>query len=1001
MAIFSELQSSLALDSSDFKRGLKSASGTAASFSSTVSSAFNDVDDEASEAARSSNRLSDAMDDTGSSAAKAIIPLRGASSSMDSVGDNAAGASPKLGLLTTSLFGMGTASALASVSVTGLATSLAGLVGIVGIAVAVLAPLAAGAALASGAILGLAAAFGAIMGSGLLAFNQKTKGLKKTLADLQSELKPLIVSFGSQFIPLIRDGLNAIVPFVKALLDAAGNLSPFVSALRALGGAAFEIIPKMLELFVNVARTALPAFTKLGNFIAANFIPTLRALMQAGRKAAAPVARFGMAAFEAGKKLAPLAGWLGKIGMALYDLAAAALGVGKLTTALQRFGTIAKQGIIAARDAIVMGVVDILTSFNLLPNSVAMAISDVVNIITSGVSAILLSLLGFGKKAKEQWGYAMVSLELLTLTYIPRIVSFLTKKIQQGIKLVWGWVKTKGVKLAKQALRLLAKGAIAAFKFGKNKLLPAIRKGVRAAWNWVRTKGVALGKKALGFLASQALNALKFGREQIVPKIKTGLGKAWGWIRTKGVTLGKKALGFLAKQILNALKFAREDIVPKVKKGLGNAWEWIRTKGKTKGKKALKFLSKKAAEGLNTFETKVLPKIKKGIQGGAKWIRTKGKNKLKKALQKAGNLATKTFKFGKTQLVPKIKKGMKKAGQWIRTKGFSLFKKAFRTLGRNLGPALMTYFGTQLNVFKKTLPKIADWLRNNGDKILVKGFKAIGRGIRKFFMGAFAIGGLIGTAIGEGIVGLQQWLSSGGLTKMVNGFKDIVGGITKYLKNQAWSDLKGAAEFLFTAPIDASTALINGLLGTDGIFKKLIGDIVSYIKNDATDDVVGAFEALGRGIEGAFKSAAKWAIDAFNGLLPNQLKLPTMKIPKVSITAPNVPGIKELSGQEIGAGPWTFGGQSFSIPQLAVGGEINSDGWYYGHAGETVVPAGVDTPYQGDSSGGSGSQNVNVTLSVEGDSELADMIQRNIAANEKEKDRSIDRARSSFGAGGG
>jgi hypothetical protein len=68
--------------------------------------------------------------------------------------------------------------------------------------------------------------------------------------------------------------------------------------------------------------------------------------------------------------------------------------------------------------------------------------------------------------------------------------------------------------------------------------------------------------------------------------------------------------------------------------------------------------------------------------------------------------------------------------------------------------------------------------------------------------------------------------------------------------------------------------------------------------------------------------------------------------PKVSLS----PGAIAARQSALGQMMESFEGTNvrrLGIPQLAVGGDILSDGLIYGHAGETVVPADVSTPFSG------------------------------------------------------
>ena len=158
---------------------------------------------------------------------------------------------------------------------------------------------------------------------------------------------------------------------------------------------------------------------------------------------------------------------------------------------------------------------------------------------------------------------------------------------------------------------------------------------------------------------------------------------------------------------------------------------------------------------------------------------------------------------------------------------------------------------------------------------------------------------------------------------------------------------------LISGAIDAAKDVVSGV--TDW-FTDLVSDAatwgVDFIKNfagsirDGISDIVSVFGDMAR-------DAASWFIDRFNSVVPNSITIPgaTLSVPAV------------LGGGSVSVGPW-----GIDIPQLDVGGDILSDGLAMLHAGETVVPADVDTGFDESNNGdtpafGAGqTQNIQVLL---------------------------------------
>jgi hypothetical protein len=210
------------------------------------------------------------------------------------------------GGLSSSFVSLGTTAGIATVGITALtagATALA----------STLFPLAAVLGTVVGGVFSLVAAFGAVVGTGILAFGEqrgeqnrerleqineqisrleelKTTeegltesqaerldtlkeekdelsdltgimgGLKDVMSDVVEEIKPIITEFGEQFIPLVEDAIDALPDLIRNIFAAMGGMEEFVGALRNLGRIAFNTIPSLVGMLFDLARRALPVF---------------------------------------------------------------------------------------------------------------------------------------------------------------------------------------------------------------------------------------------------------------------------------------------------------------------------------------------------------------------------------------------------------------------------------------------------------------------------------------------------------------------------------------------------------------------------------------------------------------------------------------------------------------------------------------------------------------------------------------------------------------------
>jgi hypothetical protein len=286
--------------------GLDAASDEMSSATRTamiLQAALDEVGDEAASSAVKAQFLQDALDEVGDQATQAAVQSQAASGAFTSLSISSQGASLSVGTLSTAF----TLSLIPAVLTA--ATVMAPLIVTLG-------ALAAGAAAVAGA-------FGLIIGSGILAFGEQksqqnqeelaeterlinqyetmratqgsltaqqeerlaqlrekkseledqttaTGALAGVVGDLKEELKPLIVDFGREFIPLIKEAVDAIPDVVEEMLNAVGGTDQFKAALRDFGAIAADVLPALVGLMFDLARAALPVLRDLVNFLMGN-----------------------------------------------------------------------------------------------------------------------------------------------------------------------------------------------------------------------------------------------------------------------------------------------------------------------------------------------------------------------------------------------------------------------------------------------------------------------------------------------------------------------------------------------------------------------------------------------------------------------------------------------------------------------------------------------------------------------------------------------------------
>lgn len=221
--------------------------------------------------ARMASQAIDAVGDAMSSAARSAVILSRfagrAANAVQEVGQRALGAVGKLVAFGGTLVGIGAT-----------ATVVAGQIGLVAGAIAAIGIAAAPVVAALG---GIAIAFGAIIGSGIYAgMNKLSKAFNKAM----KAIKPMIRTFGKQFVPLLMDAVRALPKLVKSIINAIGPLDKFKKALRKLGQAALKFLPKLIGFLVDIGRKAIPVFVDVSVFIMKNLVPAFRTLVNWGFK---------------------------------------------------------------------------------------------------------------------------------------------------------------------------------------------------------------------------------------------------------------------------------------------------------------------------------------------------------------------------------------------------------------------------------------------------------------------------------------------------------------------------------------------------------------------------------------------------------------------------------------------------------------------------------------------------------------------------------------------
>lgn len=154
------------------------------------------------------------------------------------------------------------------------------------------------------------------------------------------------------------------------------------------------------------------------------------------------------------------------------------------------------EGVEALRDTTVYGLTAIayaiVETFDFVPDEVAYAITDTVNVVASGLTAITADLLGFEEQSKDSWGTTMAAWENLTQLYLPRVRDLIERETTQmtdqarqafasavnRIGIIWGGLRPLLPKPVRDALDKISQtvtSTVTTFRTGANQ--------IKTSWN--------------------------------------------------------------------------------------------------------------------------------------------------------------------------------------------------------------------------------------------------------------------------------------------------------------------------------------------------------------------------------------------------------------------------------------------------------------------------------------------------------------------------------------
>jgi methyl-accepting chemotaxis protein len=123
-----------------------------------------------------------------------------------------------------------------------------------------------------------------------------TGALSEELEPAKEQFRESALAIGQDFIPLMRDTIDALPEFIRRIEDSVGNLQPFADALRDAGQAGMTVIPALVEQMMDMGRDALPAVRRFGSFVSDNAVPALEGMADTGDRVASMLPPLGSSA---------------------------------------------------------------------------------------------------------------------------------------------------------------------------------------------------------------------------------------------------------------------------------------------------------------------------------------------------------------------------------------------------------------------------------------------------------------------------------------------------------------------------------------------------------------------------------------------------------------------------------------------------------------------------------------------------------------------------------
>lgn len=701
--------------------------------------------------------------------------------------------------------------------------------------------------------------------------------LAQEMQPVKEQLRDSALRMGQEFIPVVRDAIDALPQFIRNVEKAIGPLEPFAQALRELGQTAYTVFPNIVSQVMDMAREILPEFVSITKTIMKNVVPALEGMMDTARKVAPLFEGTGGATVELIKELNQLGlTILQELIPRIRDTIGLINDWNEATD-----GWLVKGALMASAVGTLIG---ILGSFG---SALAGVLSTLGSVVAYLGGPVTLAIAGVGVAIAglyKAWQNNTWNIREKTAT--------LQSKIQSLFGLVEDDIAAVG-----DAVVNLKDNVVSSFSTLKDEF--------NTLWRTVN-EAFTLSEQQ----TNQLSDTITRFRKMVVGALQT-VGKAVDWLVKNHYQPMMKRINSLTKTHLGE-----------------TVDEFIETIDAIVG--YIEYFVKVGKQLWKRYGDEIMA-IVKPILKGLRIIFGQTFDTIFTLIRVTLNLIQGDWDEAWTTMKAFLDRTLGRMGEMLSVFA-DIFTASWDLLTKALGDAWDAVWGAIKSTLKDAFNSMVSWVTNIGTDDIYRAFKAVGSTIRGVFTTLFdaivGAGGLLMGFFGDIVSYLKNGAKEdtaaaidvtlsvitdafdGLVTEVIgeNGtVRTLISDIVSYLKNGATEDIGNAIDFVIEAIESAFEGLYDGLIG-NSLVKDMFRDIRDYISGPATnylgnvaggavDSITGAFEDIADTIGGyvynAMDDAQTYIENAISNIISDVEDMFDISIDGPDIDWPEPPEIVE------------------------------------------------------------------------------------------------------------